>query len=88
MKVRNIAIGTAKVGVQIATGVALYPAFVVLGTATVARQVSSVVEKVSAEAIVQAITLTNSVCEYLDTLKEKEVEIVKSPLGDEAVAVN
>ena len=88
MKIKNVSITVAQVGVGIATGVAMYPGMALLGLGTVAAVAGTIAQKVGIQLLEVVNTASNRVNAKLEALREEEVEIVSSPFGDSARTVN
>ncbi len=88
MKVRNAALSVAQFGAGFVAGTVSVP-FVYIGVAaTVAKGVAEVVQTVSFKAVGEITDQLVIIDRKLEALKTKEADIVESPIGDEAVAVN
>jgi hypothetical protein len=88
MKVRNVALSAAQFGIGFAGGAAMMPFLYAGGLATIAKVVSTVVQDVSFKVVGEISEQLVVIDKKLEALKEKEPEIVESPIGDSAVAVN
>jgi len=88
MKVLNVALTAAQVGVQAVSVAAMYPLFVVNGAATAVKVVASAASFASEVGVGVIVTGMNRACDKLESYKTVEEEVVQSPWGDSAKSVN
>jgi hypothetical protein len=88
MKVKNIAISVAQVGAKCVAGVASAPFLYAGVAATVVKGVAEITQTVSFKAVGEITEQFVIINNKLEAMRVKEADIVESPVGDEAVAVN
>ncbi len=88
MKIKNIALTTAQVGLSIGVGVISVPSVVIIGSLGIVSAVAKELETIGGKAIADVYFGSQDIIAKLEAMKVVEPEIVQEPMGDTAVAVN
>ncbi len=90
MKLKNIALTAAQVGVSASAGIVLVPSIVVVATVSTIGLVARAIEIVGGNAIAEVYFGSYKLCDTLESWKDAStnVEVVKEGFGDNAKVVN
>lgn len=88
MEIKNMSLSAAQVGISVGVFVIGVPSVLVLGTLGAVAYVATKTEEVGSSAIEALYDKSQELVAKLESMKDKEVEIVDAPLGDAAIAVN
>jgi hypothetical protein len=88
MKIKNIAIVATQTGVSVALAVVTVPSVIAFSTLATIGSVAKTTSEAGTFVVKNISKKGDNLIKKLEKMKEREIEIVKSPLGDDAIVVN
>lgn len=88
MEVKNIALSAVQLSLSATAGVVVVPSVVALSAVSIIAYVAKKTEEVGGTALSEFYFGMAGLNAKLESMKTKQADIVESPIGDDAVAVN